>query len=195
MGSQSYTFKPALLRGERTYRLDDATLVLHDGTRIDLAALTGAGFVNQAISRNRMMRLDLRLGEDRHSIGYNTAEAAWRDDPDARAFLALVRDVLRALAETRPDFEVTLGETGRGRMAMFIAGAVSALFGAALFVAALATGISTDRMVAAAVPMLLLLALGAVIIRAYWPWRAPPTGTAGAVAKVVDQVIDGLEAA
>ncbi len=192
---RSYAFKPALLRARRTYRLDDTTLFLHDDTPVDLAAITGAGFVNHSVSRNRIMRLDLWVGAQKHSIGYNAAEAAWRIDPDARDFLRLVRDVLGALAETRPDLEVTLGEVGKARFAMFLVGVVSAVFGVALLVAALATGISTDRVAAGAIPMLLMLALGAIIIRTNWPWRAPPTGKAGAVANVVDQVIDGLEAA
>jgi hypothetical protein len=194
-GTRSYAFKPALLRGKRTYALDAAVLTLHDDTSVELAAITGAGFVNQSLSRNRIMRLDLWVGSVKHSIGYNSAEAAWRTDPNAHAFLRLVRDVLLALAEARPDLLVTLGETGRARFAMFLVGVVSAVFGVALFVAALATGISTDRIAAGAIPMLLMLALGAMIMRAYWPWRAPPTGTAGAVANVVDQVIEGLEAA
>lgn len=193
-GARTYAFKPALLRGTRTYALDGVVLTLHDDSRVDLAAITGAGFVNHSLSRNRIMRLDLWAGTEKHSIGYNTAEAAWRSDPDARAFLRLVRDVLRTVAEARPDLEVTLGETGKGRFAMFLVGVVSAVFGVALFVAALATGISSDRIAAGAIPMLLLLAFGGMIIRAYWPWRAPPTGKAGAVANVVDQVIDGLEA-
>ncbi|TYB82468.1 hypothetical protein [Maritimibacter fusiformis] len=192
---RSYAFKPALLRARRTYRLDDTTLFLRDDTPVDLAAITGAGFVNHSVSRNRIMRLDLWVGAEKHSIGYNAAEAAWRIDPDARDFLRLVRDVLGALAETRPDLEVTLGEVGKARFAMFLVGVVSAVIGVALFVAALATGISTDRVAAGAIPMLLMLALGAIIIRTNWPWRAPPTGKAGAVADVVDQVIDGLEAA
>ncbi len=194
-GARSYAFKPALLRGRRTYGLDGTLLTLHDDTRLDLAAITGAGFVNHALSRNRIMRLDLWIDGAKHGIGYNTAETAWRTDPDAREFLRLVRDVLRVLAEVRPDLAVTLGETGKGRFAMFLAGVVAAVFGVALFVAALATGISTDRMAAGAIPMLLLLAMGAVIIRAYWPWRAPRTGKAGAVADVVDQAIAGLGAA
>lgn len=195
MTAQSYSFKPALLRGERTYRLVGRALTLHDGTEVDLAAVTAAGFVNHTLRRSRIMRLDLYLGEEKHSIGYNGAEGAWQTDPHARAFLMLVRDVLASVSGLQPDFVVRLGETGGIRMAMFVIGVLSALGGGGLFVTALASGVSADRLSAAALPTLLMLGLGAVLVRAYWPWRAAPTGTAGAVATVVDEVIGKLGAA
>jgi hypothetical protein len=69
---------------------------------------------------------------------------------------------------------------------MFAIGIAAILLGAGIFAAALASGVSTDRLIAAAMPMGLLALIGAVTAFANSPWRKPPVGRPQAVARVID---------
>ncbi|GKY87258.1 hypothetical protein [Sinisalibacter aestuarii] len=187
-----YRFKPAALKQPASYALDADRLQADDGWELRLAEVDAAAFVNHVMQGARMMRLDLWVAGERRSLSYTGAANAWQSDPDAATFLRLARDTLRALDGATTGLRIALGETGRARWGMFIIGLVSALGGIAIFVAALASGISQDRLAAAAVPMLVLAAMGGILTVRYGPWRKPPMATPAALAGVIDGIVGTL---
>ena len=189
---RAYAFKPAAMRAPVSYELDAAQLSETDGWDLALTDVTAAAFATQVMKGTRFMRLDLWAGETRRSLSYSGAAAGWTADPDARAFLELARDTLDTLAGVRPDLDVTLGARGGPRLAMFAIGIAAILLGAGVFTGALASGVSADRLVAAAMPMGLLTLIGAFTALANSPWRKPPLGRPQAVARVIDGLIAKL---
>ncbi len=174
--------KPGALTGPTRFTLEGRQLS-GDAGPLDLSTVTEALFVNRVIRRTRTMRLELN-GTCR--ISYAAPENAWATDPDAHSFLTLCRDILHALP---PEARITLGERRGARLVMFGIGVAGILLGAGVFAVALATGASSDRLVAAAVPMLVLVGLGAVIARTYAPARKPRTATPKALAAVLDGIL------
>lgn len=189
---REYAYKPAALRGAVVCKVSADRLQTGDDWQVDFADVHAAAFSTQVVGDARFIRLDLWTGEQMRSLSYTANANAWHSDPDARVFLGLVRDVLQALAEVSPELEVTLGSKGGPRTAMFAVGVVSLLAGGGIFAAALATGISGDRLAGAAVPMLLLVGLGGLVAYSYSPWRRPRTGRPGAVAAMIDDMIGKL---
>jgi hypothetical protein len=184
-----YAYKPAALRGSTQYALDAGRLQADDGWEIALGTVEAAAFVNHVMKGMRIIRLDLWQAGRRRSLSYSGGARNWRADPDAATFLRLARDVLQELGDHAPGLAVTLGERGRSRRIMFAIGVLAALSGLVLFVAALASGISSDRLIAAALPMLLLTAMGGMIGYGYAPWRRPAWATPGALAGVIDAIL------
>ncbi len=191
---RAYAFKPAALRAPIRYELEAAQLREAGGWEIALNEVTAAAFATQVMKGTRFVRLDLWVGETRRSLSYSGAAAGWTADPDARTFLELARDTLDALAGLRPDLDVALGAAGGPRLAMFGIGIVAIVIGGGIFAAALVSGVSTDRLIAAAVPMALLATVGALLAFANSPWRKLPVGRPQAVARVIDGLIAKLAA-
>jgi len=189
---REYAYKPALMRGAVVCKVSADRLQSGDEWQVELADVHAAAFSTQVVGDARFTRLDLWTGEQMRSLSYTANAKGWRDDPDARVFLSLVRDVLRMLAEVSPDLEVTLGSRGGPRLAMFAVGVVSILAGGGIFAAALATGISGERLAAAAVPMLLLVGLGGLLAFSYSPWRKPTIAGPKAIAAMIDGMIEKL---
>jgi len=171
--------------------LDGAVLSGPDW-QLDLGGVAQGAFVNHVLRGSRMMRLDLWQGDTRRSISCTVGAQGWRTDQGARAFLTLARDALDAMA---PDATITLGERGRSRLVMFAIGVVALVTGLGLLAAAVASGVSAERLAAAAVPVLGLAAIGGVMSFAYAPWKRPPQATPAALAKVLGGIIDDLPAA
>jgi hypothetical protein len=183
-----YRFKPAPLRGAQTFGL--ASGVLHGGEdatgwHLPLADVTEAAFVQHRMGRSIMLRLDLRQGETLRRLAYNGAAKNWRNDPDAHVFLDLASAVMSGLEAARPGIAVTYGEYGAARWSMFAVGLAALVGGIGLFLAALATGVPADRLAAAAVPALLLVALGGAVGLTYAPWRKPPRIPASTLAPLL----------
>lgn len=189
-----YAFRPAAARGAQSYELGATHLEETGGWSLPLADVTAAAFATVEMKGTRFMRLDLWAGEKRRSLSYSAAARGWTGHPDARAFLELARDTLRELGKINPDLEVTLGTRGGPRLAMFAIGLVSVLAGGGVFIGAVASGVSGDRLVAAAAPMVLPVLLGAALAYGYSPWRKPPVGRPGAVADILDGMISKLPA-
>ncbi|MCP5037271.1 MAG: hypothetical protein GY945_06685 [Rhodobacteraceae bacterium] len=187
---QKFQFKPALLASKKTYHLKgDALTQVKNGKAVwtlPLADVEKAGLVDQTIKGARMTRLDLYVAGKNHSIAQNQSALAWQENPDVVSFLGLIRALGRALGESRPDLMVSLGEYGRFRIWMFAAGLLSAISGVALFGAALATGVGNNALISTTVPVIILLALGVMTSRAYWPWTKLPSIPATELEKVVE---------
>lgn len=141
---------------------------------VDLSDLDQAAFVRARLGGNQMIRLDLYTGNGRHSVSYNGSLAGMEANEDARQHRAAMIATLHALSRVRPEMRVALGAVQGARWGMFAVGAGAVLLGAGLLVAAVATGVSGDRLVAAATPVVLLLTLGVFLIASYGPWRDRP---------------------
>lgn len=191
--TQVFSYKPALLAARLDYHVGPGGLVCRaaDGAekwRLDWRDVTAAAFVEHKVKGNRFRRLDLRCGGERRSISCTGGPGDPAADPDAAAHLDLAAAILDQLAALDDGLMVTVGEYGRSRLAIFGVGAASVLGGVGLAGLALATGVSSDRLGAGAVPVLLLLAMGAALMTTHAPWRRPPVVPAAPFAQALRQI-------
>lgn len=189
-GTRRFLIKPALLRGRRYFDLDEHGLACRtrDGAldwQIAWTDLTRIVFVDHHINRQLMWRLDLISGDVTRRIAINLPEDGAKSNPDLAEFVDLIAGVTDTVATVRPDMRVSLGEYGRAKWGMLSVGALSVLAGLGILLAALVGGVSTDRLAGAAVPMLVLIALGALVIRAHHPWQTPPEVPAASFAPII----------
>lgn len=198
-GAQRFAFKPALLARRRWFSVDaDQVSSGKDGQdadwRLDLNTVQAAVFVTHSLRGTQMWRLDLSDGRMRRSISLTLGVGAAADDPDRMAFLALVGALGAALARTAPGLRVALGETGGLRWVWFLIGAFSFVASLGLIGLAVATGVSTEKLVVAGGGFGLIGLLGVVIMRSFWPWRAPPDMAVGDLAALTDGLRGGANA-
>lgn len=184
---QKFEFKPALLKGKEIYHLKGQVLCLtgKSGWEISLADVERAGLVDQKVKGQRMSRLDLFVGGQRHSMALNQAALGWRESPDAVGFLALLKAVAEGLLVANPSLEVSLGEYGKFRVWMFVMGLISALSGVAILLTALAIGVDNTSVITAIVPVIVLIGFGSLTSRAYWPWTKLPQVRVAELPKVL----------
>lgn len=188
MTAQSFTWKPALLAKQDTLTLDGTTARLDGDWTLDLRDVEDAALVNQVLKGNRIVRIDLYTADGRCSLGYNASARVYRADPDARTHLAACAATLRALDQARPGQLVALGVIRGGRWGMFLIGLGTLLFGSILGVSMLATGVSGERLATAAIPTIVLLAMGAILTYGNWPWRKRPQVKAAALATTLEEM-------
>ncbi|SMX43236.1 hypothetical protein [Maliponia aquimaris] len=184
-----WSFRPAALRARAEWRLDGDVLTGPQG-RGDLGQVERAVFVETILRGTRMRRLDLVGPEGLTRIALNCSALLPPDDPDRAAHRALCLAVARRLAERTPDLPVALAETGAVRALWFGIGVMSMLAGPGIGIAALASGVSTDRLPAMAFPVLLLGALGAVLMWSNQPWKTAPTVPVSVLPKLIE-AMDG----
>lgn len=180
-----FSYQPAPLASRRVFEAGPRALICRDAEgqelwRLDWQDVTAAGFVEHQVKGARMRRLDLVAGKGRphRSIGYTGPPGDPAADPDGVVHLDLMAECLDRLAGLDDGFRVSIGEYGRARLAIFAIGLVSAGGAAVLAGAALASGMPADRMGGAAVPLLLMLGFGAVLVWSNAPWRAVPKAPA-----------------
>lgn len=171
--TEEFSFRPAPLRQAVEWRLDGDALEGPDGS-FDLSRIERATFVETPIRGMRMRRLDLGGTEGVCRIAINSTRGLPPEDPDRAAHQDLCRAVAARLADRAPDLPVTIGERGAIRAIWFGLGVVSLLAGLGLGVGALASGLSGDRLIGAAVPLVLLTLLGGLLMSGCNPWRKPP---------------------
>lgn len=188
----TYTLRPAPLAQTRIYRVDDTGLVCLDVKENELwflpwTQIEHIAFVDHPAKSQRMRRLDLVAGPVvTRSLSFTgPADADPAADTDTVTFLDLCADVLDRVEALRPGMPVSWGEHGRSRAILFGIGVASALGALAIGGLALATGVSSDRLAAAAVPVGVMLVLGGVLINANAPWKKPPTMPAVSMARAM----------
>lgn len=189
-GSVLFEIKPALLAGRRVYDIAGGMVICrdpdgHEHWRVDLRAVTHAAFVDHTIRGQHMWRFDLVCGAERYTIAWTHGVAGAAQNPDRAVFVDLVAALCQALDTAQPGFEAGLGEYGRYRMLWFAVGVLSLLSGAGILIAAIATGVSLDRLATASVGLGLLMLLGLFVIRAYHPWQTPPKVPVATLAQIV----------
>lgn len=175
-----------------TYRLANGVLVAghNDGEdwSLPLDQVTGLSLIDSTYRRTRMRRLDLRTAANQHRIGITINMSATPDDPDLGRHLALMRAIAANLAETRPTLPVTLGETGRTKVALFVIGVLSVLFAIGMALASIITGLSGDRLAGASVPVILLFVFGIAIAGNNLPWTGEPALPVSLLPAILDHL-------
>jgi len=182
-----FSYKPALLAGRRDFEVTEAELICRDDRggelwRLDLNKVGSAAFVEHKVRDARLRRLDLVAGTVHRSIGFNGGGGDPAADPNAAAHLELCAAVLDRLSERDGGLQVSVGEYGRARIAIFAIGLLSSGGAIGLLIAALASGISGARLGTAAVPLGLMVVFGGALILANAPWRGVPKVPARAFA-------------
>lgn len=168
----------------------DGSLLSGPRESLDLTQVTGARLVDNRIRRSLMRRLELTHPKGTFTIAINIARNTPADDPDLASHRALIRAVATQLAAQDPHMPVAIGEGPRARLAMFIVGVLALLIGLGIGIAASITGISGDRMAAAAAPMLALIALGVITVQSNRPWGDDPQIPAATLPLMID-ALDG----
>lgn len=182
--AKQFSFRPALLRGVSDWQIAGHTLTGPTGD-CDLTTVTQLRWVNHRIGDNQMLRLDLRTRHGSTQIALNIAANTGQDDPDRKAHLALCSEVAQTLAAQNPALIVFLGESTGARWAMFAVGLFTLSGGLGLAVAIGITGVSSDRLGAVTMPVLMLIGLGAFLIKANGPWRKPLKTNVSTLTKIL----------
>jgi hypothetical protein len=185
----SFRFKPALLRSEREYTLTGTHLSGPDWD-VDLRDVTGVAYAETSVRYVTNRSLDLDAGGQTYRISQNidTSAHAAREP-----FSGLVIATLRQLHGLHPDMQVAYGLRGGARIGMFVVGLASLAAGLGLPIAALATGISGDRLIAAALPAALLTLLGLAFGWGHRPWQVTPHVALSKLIAKLDEVSDSPE--
>jgi len=165
----AHHYRPAALRAPVEVLIGGAGMRVGDGPLRPWSALTGLRFSEVAGAGGlKMIWLDL-------SFGTATERLSVTGEPGALApFAVLLQDLAGHLARARPDMTVQIGADTRTRWAFFGLGLASLLAGGGIAVAMLAGGMGGARMTAAALPVLMLLGLGGVLVAGNRPGRAAP---------------------
>ena len=192
---QSFTYKPALLRGAVVYEITEQALVCRTpqggvNWRIDWDQIQSAAFVDQKFRGNDIRRLDLITSTGKRSIAFSGLSGNARGTPNSAAHLELMAAILRKLETQTENFSVIMGEYGRGRTVMFVIGIFTLLSGGGLIALAAATGVSTDKLMDAAAPAGVMLLFGAVLCYKNRPVKTEVTLPAGLLANALDGTLD-----
>ncbi|WP_370323156.1 hypothetical protein [Henriciella pelagia] len=166
---QTFEFKPALMRGRDNWTLDSG-LVTHNGEPFcSLERVTAARYAEMSVKHTHSEWFELTVPGRVHRVSCNMPAG----DDSNRQFRALCAAVLTDLVERKPDLQVTIGAGGAIRWAMFIIGAVAAVFGL-IVLASIGLGAIRDAKVGFALVFSLgFVAFGAWLAWSYRPW-APP---------------------
>lgn len=196
----SYSYKPALLRGAITYEVTEHALICRNSQggenwRLDWSAVDKAAVVDTNISGYHMRRLDLMTSSGIHSVSYNGGRGRQMLSSESVSHLTLIAAILRKLEEHRAGFPVTFGEHGRSKTVMFVIGVLTVIGGVGLIGLAIGTGVSNDKLIEGAVPSLALVAFGGYVTHRYGPWTKPLTVPAGTLAQAFQATAEGDEQA
>jgi len=195
---QRFSYKPALLRGAVAYEIAEHALICRtpqggENWRMDWDQIQSAAYVDQKFRGHDIRRLDLITASGKRSISFSGGSGNARADPHSATHLDLTATILCRLDEQTKDFMVIIGEYGRGQTAMFLVGIFTMLGGAGLIALAAATGVSTDKMMAGAIPSAVMILFGAVLCYRNRPGQPLVTLPAGLLAKALNGALDGRE--
>lgn len=169
------SFKPALLRAAITYTLENDTLTATRAREVlwevHLSDVTSARYADIATGRYRMQRLDLQAGGTRRRIALTTPARSSLSDEALAAFRKLVAAISERLAEIAPRTEVRLGEGPLGTWVLFGIGMAGIIMSLGVTGMAMAGRMSSDRLLAGAVPILMLLVFSGSLVIGFNPWR------------------------
>ena len=177
--SLSFEFKPAPVR--RAVRIDVVghRVVLSDADgqtkgEVDLRSATELNFAEITTRDTTTRWLDVDHSEGRFRIACNSLGTDVGPDADRDEFRAASAAVLHSAEQAVPGIEVTIGTRGRMRWAYFGLGVAALAVGLGIPIAALATGVRMEKLVAGLLPCGLLLLMGVLLTAAYRPWRPAP---------------------
>ena len=179
----TFHINPAPLRKARGYRLENDRLTALSASgrqdwELDLSAVTAVQLSGLGQRGAALRQLDLKSGDTLRRISCNAPP----DSPSDTAHRALSAAVLSRLSELNPGLKVELGQSRATGWVFFGLGLASLVGAAAILSAALATGVSGGRLIGAAVPLVLMVGLGALLCSLHAPWRPRPQLPAGKLA-------------
>lgn len=174
-GAFVVAFKPALLRGAVRYDVSENGLSVGPEGAPDwslrFSEITALRVVETVAQGHRLQRLDISVRDRLHRISLTVPTNTSPEHATQAAYDRVLFAVLQGVAHAGPDVPVFVGEARRARWAMFGIGVVSFLFAAGILIAALVSGLSSDRLIGASVPIAVLALFGVVLINANAPWR------------------------
>lgn len=162
-----YRFKPAALRSEQTWTVDQSVLSGPGNISVKLEEIQSIRFTDAYTKRtaNALIALEGPGGKanivcNEYLHGKNRAE-----------FLRLADDLFSYLEQVNPDLQVKVGFPKVARLGIAASGFLMALFG--LMIAASSS--SSPRGLPILILGLALLSIGCGIIWYFAPWRPAPT--------------------
>ncbi len=161
---QSFTFRPAALRGDRGLRTGPEGLQHGDGPLRPWSELTGAAFAHSILRGVLMMHLDLSFGPETERVAY-TGEGGGLE-VYAPMIIAICNDIETA----RPDVEIELGYTGGARWGLFALGLAFAAIAALFLWLTVSGGASGPDQITFLVVAVITAVIGARLARANGPW-------------------------
>lgn len=185
--TERFSFKPAPLRAATEWRLEGDQLSGPQGS-LDLGTVDQATLVDMKVQLMRMRRLDLSSPAGMIRIAINSRLGLPGTHPDRAAHRALCRAVAERLAERAPDLPVRSGEGGRLRAVWFGIGLLALVMGLGIGIAALATGVASDRITGMVLPLVVLVLFGAYTMYGHAPWRQRPTLPVSALPALLDSI-------
>lgn len=190
-----FSFKPALFIGAYTYELGDIGVVCTDNSgvekwRLDWNDIEAAAFVEHSVKSSRMRRLDLLCGADNptRSVSYTGPKGDPTTDPDSVAHLRLLVAILKQLGTRTPEFQVSVGEYGKSRIALFVIGIATLVGGAVIAGLWISTGVPGGKIVEVAIPVALLALMGVTLVWSNAPWRRVPRLPANVLADALKRL-------
>lgn len=167
------SFKPALLAGRVSYDIAATSVAqIKDGRemwRVNYGDLADLGQVSHRIGVTRTERLDLYLNDgSKRTISINASYRSSKG-PNYSGYRAVMSELSAALHAARPDLSVTVGERGRTAMVMFGIGVVTLLFALGFAGVIMAQGLSTNRQLDVAAPLIVMLLFGGFTAWKYRP--------------------------
>ncbi|MGH1416571.1 MAG: hypothetical protein ACRBB0_23985 [Pelagimonas sp.] len=169
-----FSFRPAPLRGVTDWQLSGHTLTGPNGD-CDLTTVIALRWADRHYGDSHFTELEMTSADQTTQIALNIGAKADANDPDRTTHLALCTSIVQILAAQNPDIPVRLGTRKGAQWAMFLVGLISIATAFGLVIAMVATGVTSERMTAVAVPVLFLLALGFFVVQANKPWRSLPS--------------------
>lgn len=196
-GENLYSFKPALLRKTRSYRVHNQTVIAHrpDGNDIivQFEAVTALRYSETTAREYSFRRLDISYGQDKKlQIGLTLPRTANpQSDKNLMAFYNLMQALAKNIQIIKPDVQVVIGETAHVRWVYFIIGLLSALGGAGILLWAYLGGVSEQKLMKGLLPMLVLIGFGVFLCAMSTPWAKRPEIPLKLFAKMIEKLRAG----
>ena len=179
-----FEFKPALMGARCEVRVNAAGAEMSRGShsqQVRFADVTGARLV-EVSARTRSTSLVLLYPEGRFVLQYAGQVSAAKHDEDAAGFVRACVAILAALAEMKPEVEVSFGGTVGLRATMAGLGVAMAVLGALVALIPLGEGPIDGEAITTALMALAIVLGGLALAATYNPFRKPPAMQAGMAA-------------
>ena len=183
----AFEYKPALLAGGQIIEVFPTKLIIRrNGQDVEILYkdLKELRFWEMSSGRGMITRsLDLVMEDATKRISLSTGSAVGPEDHDYSTFMKATGAALSAIERHQPERVVSLSAGKGAGWTLFSIGVVALLFAAGLPIAAAMDG-RNDRLLAVAIPMVLLGALGLALMSSR-PWKKPETISARRLADVL----------
>ncbi len=175
-GTQTFTFKPALLKAKKSYFVGNDTIELANKDGIDtiirLEDITRLRYADSTVRESQFRRLYICIGETEViRIGITTGvDATAQKDKDLHTFYKLLLKITKNVNRIQPKLFVTLGETSRVNWVYFSIGALTVVGAGGIFIGAYLSGVSDQKMMNTLFPIIGMAGFGAYICFMARPW-------------------------